>query len=381
MIKVSTVAIAGGTLLMAAGVGMYMQMGHPAGETGHVGAILSAPEVEANRLPHEATAPEALNQTPLELDSIKLTSSDMPLLPDRMTAESGFPETPVLASVDETDLMETPASPAVAPLTGENSTAIPDVPEAPLLASVDDDEMLSPSAKAANPLAATDCPVDLTGETRAAAMVELHLSAPCQPSARVVIKHEGMSFSALTDEKGELTVEVPALAESATFFAMMQDGNGAAVELNVDTLGFYDRSVITWHGDTGVELHALEFGASYDDAGHVWSGAPREPSIAALGEGGFMTRLGDPALPDGQTAEVYTFPTGTAKTGGEIEMSVEVEVTAANCGRDMSADVIEVTEGKPTVPEELKMTLPGCDAVGDFIQLKNIVPDLKIASR
>lgn len=360
MVKVSTLAIAGGSVLMAAGAGIYMQFSGAGSEPAQVAALVSAPPVAA------ATDDQAPQQTPLELDQITLTSLDLPAAP-------------VVAPLVE----ETPEE-IVSVITGGADTAYPAEPMAPILASISDDDLMlgdAPRPVAPQAQAEAECTVDMTGETRAAAMVALKLVAPCQPEARVSLKHEGMSFTVITDAAGVAEVTVPALSATATFLAMLDDGNGAAVEMEVDTLSFYDRSVVQWQGNAGVELHAFEFGAEWESEGHVWSGAPRESVVAARGEGGFLTRLGDATLDNARMAEVYTFPTGTAKTAGEVELSVEIAVTEANCGQALRAEVIEVTDARAGAPGELSLTVPGCDAVGDFIQLKNLVRDLKIAAR
>ena len=350
MVKVSTLAIAAGSLVLAGGAGLYMQINDAGPQTTQVAALTAAPELEPAQI--------SSDMQKVELDEITLTSSELPA----QLALDPEPVTEPLFASDPDDI-----------------EAI-----APVLAALDDTDVEPRPVPMAqpDPVATTEtCLVDMTGNTRAAAMVALHLVAPCYPNARVDFTHEGMTFSALTNAKGVVDVIVPALAENATFLAMFDMGNGAAVELEVDTLPFYDRSVVMWTGDAGVGLHALEFGADWDSEGHVWSGAPRDSTIAALGEGGFMTRLGDPALEDGQVVEVYTFPTGTARVAGDVALSVEVEVTDLNCNRDLHASVIEVEEAKASKPGQLMLTVPDCDAVGDFIQLKNLVQDLKIAVR
>lgn len=362
MIKVSTLAIAGGSVLMAVGAGIYMQMSGSGSETAQIAALGPAPDAVGDSMTQEAVDP---GQTPLDLDRITLTSVDLP----PVAAPAWVGED--LSFLARSDL--------------DNPAAPPD-PMAPMLASIEEDTLMIGPAPAPAPetdqvLVVDSCTVDLTGENRAAAMVALRLVAPCQPDARVTFRHEGMVFSALTDAEGKVEVTVPALSMTASFLAMLEDGNGAAVELEVDTLGFYDRSVVQWQGNAGIELHAFEYGAAWEEDGHVWSGAPRDAVIAARGEGGFLSRLGDATLEDGHVAEVYTFPTGTAKTAGDISLTVEIEVTDLNCGQALKADVIEVTDALPGKPAELTLTVPGCEAVGDFIQLKNLVQDLKIAAR
>ena len=350
MVKVSTLAIAGGSVLMAAAAGIYMQMSEPGAPK--VAAMKAAPSVSPMPVAASAIAPA---DPALEMQQVALTSSDI----------SVAPKTAIKTNMVEIVPLDTPSEPM-----------------APIMASIAKDDLMLGTAPAPQSEDLTkDCTVDLAGENRAAAMVALHLAAPCQPNAPVTFLHEGMSFSAMTDAAGDLRVEVPALAEVATFLAMLDNGNGAAVEMEVDTLGFYDRSVVQWRGDAGFGIHAFEFGASWAGDGHVWFGAPREAAVAARGEGGFMTRLGDAGMDNSQIAEIYTFPTATAKSSGEVELSVEVEVTAANCGQDLQADVIEVIDGRAGKPGTLSLTVPGCDAVGDYIQLKNLVRDLKIAAR
>jgi hypothetical protein len=318
------------------------------------------PKVAAlSKVPEVATDLPAETEEPVELDAITLTSSDLTASATVLTDGPQITSDVVLWA---------PMAPVVA--------------MEPVLASLDTDKVPQPVEPAPETVSQTDdCVIDLTGETRAAAMVALSLSAPCQPNARVTFKHEGMTFTAFTDADGGFEVEVPALSEAATFFAILEDGNGAAIEIEVDTLGFYDRSVVQWQGRSGVELHALEYGAAWEDDGHVWSGAPREAAVAARGEGGFLTRLGDETLTDGRMVEVYTFPTATARVEGDVSLSVEIEVTEANCGRELRADVIEVTDAIIGQKGELSLSVPDCDAIGGYIQLKNLVRDLKIAAR
>ncbi|WP_136636142.1 hypothetical protein [Pseudooceanicola onchidii] len=367
MVKVSTVGIAAGSLLLAAGAGFYMQMTGGTPEQPQMAALSTAPTVTTTVV--EATPPEA--EDAVSLSEIELTSSEIaaPVTAEVSKPEMALPEitapsdavAPILASVEvmetaEDQLQEVPLTESPAPVTAVDTGT--------------EDEATG-----------TACLVDMTGESRAAAMVALHLVAPCNPDTTVTFRHDGMIFTKVTDADGVIDVTVPALSETATFLAMLDDGNGAAVEMEVDTLGFYDRSVVQWQGNAGIELHAFEFGADWAGDGHVWSGAPRDAAVAARGEGGFLTRLGDDSLPGARVAEVYTFPTGTAKIAGDVTLSVDVEVTAANCGKDIGAEVIEVDDGRVGTPGKLSLAVPGCDAVGDFIQLKNLVSDLKIAAR
>jgi hypothetical protein len=60
-------------------------------------------------------------------------------------------------------------------------------------------------------------------------------------------------------------------------------------------------------------------------------------------------------------------------------VSVEAEITEANCGRDVAAQTFHVHAGEIQT-RDLSMTIPACDAVGDFLVLNNLIEDLKIAA-
>ena len=128
-----------------------------------------------------------------------------------------------------------------------------------------------------------------------------------------------------------------------------------------------------------MQIHALEFGSEYGEDGHVWADSARDQSSASLGEGGFLSVLGNPDIDNAYVAEVYTFPTDVAKRSGEVVLSVEAEVTASNCGRDVEAQSLQISAGGPLKTQDLVLSMPDCNTVGDFLVLKNLLNDLKVA--
>jgi hypothetical protein len=224
-----------------------------------------------------------------------------------------------------------------------------------------------------------DCDLTLTAVPTAAAMVDLALDAPCLPNESFTLHHQGMMFTEVTDAEGQWKMTVPALAENALYIAAFGNGEGALVNVDVTSVSYYDRLVVQWSGHSGLQIHAREYGASYGDDGHVWADAARDMSVAASGKGGFITRLGTPDAGSGRMAEIYTFPSAIAIQPGEVTLSVEAEVTAETCGRDIDAQTIAILQGNTPTVQEIALAMPQCDATGDFLVLKNIVNDLKIA--
>lgn len=237
----------------------------------------------------------------------------------------------------------------------------------------------APRAEVATP--SPSCEVSLTAKPAAGALVDLAMVAPCNGSERVTIHHMGMMFTDQTDAEGNLTARVPALAEHAVFIASFASGAGATATTDVTSLSFYDRIVVQWQGPAGLQLHAREFTDTYFGEGHVWSDAMGDLANAAVGEGGFLTRLGNPSAPEALVAEIYTFPTGTAKRDGAVHLTVEAEITPQNCSKPIEAQTMELHSDSAIRVRDLVLDMPGCDTIGDFLVLKNLVEDLTIAAR
>jgi hypothetical protein len=189
-----------------------------------------------------------------------------------------------------------------------------------------------------------------------------------------------MMFTHATDQGGRAAMLVPALTQSAVFIAGFANGEGAVAKTEVTDLGAYQRVVVQWQGDSGMSLHALEFGAEFGSAGHVRPDARRDVAAAATGEKGFMSLLGDADQPDAFMAQVYTFPSVPASRDGTVTLMVEAEVTPANCARDIEAQSLQTRAGGALKVQDVTLMMPECDAVGDFLVLKNLLNDFTIAS-
>ncbi len=261
----------------------------------------------------------------------------------------------------------------------------------PVSTSLPDEIVAEPSDVMAEPImsepamieeiAEMDCKIEMTAIEMKLAMVQLSLSAPCRAGESVVIHHDGLMFSAMTDETGSVTLNVPALSFDAFFIAAFDGGEGAIAQTDVPNFADYDRAVLQWQGDMGVELHALEFGATYGDEGHRWSQSVGSFAGAATGVNGIVTRLGDDSVSDPLMAEIYTFPSGINSQDGSINLSVEAAVTSGNCGQVVSAQTIQLRQAEDAQVMNLTMSMPGCEAVGEYLILKNMLEDLTLASK
>lgn len=235
-------------------------------------------------------------------------------------------------------------------------------------------------AEAGTPPADPEVPqlgCDIRIEARAASMAHVHLSlrAACNGNERVAVHHNGLMFTEVTSADGALEVTIPALSEKAVFVVEFDSGTGAVAVANVPSLREFDRIALQWTGETGFQVHAREFGAAYGTPGHVWAGHASDAEAA-----GRLTRLGVADTFNPRLAEVYTFPRGENAKSGTVALTVEAEVTEANCGHDIAAQSLELRADASLRTQDLVLSMPGCEATGDFLVLNNLVEDLKIAA-
>lgn len=225
------------------------------------------------------------------------------------------------------------------------------------------------------------CTISAVAQPIAAAMVKLSMEAPCLPNERVTVHHNGMIFTETTTFNGTMDLTVPALATDAVFIMAFTNGDGAVAQTMVEDLADFDRSVLQWKGNTGFQIHAREFGADYGETGHLWESAPGEIADAVTGNGGVLTRHGDTNAGDPLLAEVYSFPSDTNGRSGIIALSVEAEITEANCGLEIEAQSLEVLGDYSIKTQNLTLPVPDCDEIGGFLVLNNLLQDLKVAAK
>ncbi|WP_306045995.1 hypothetical protein [Nioella sp. MMSF_3534] len=225
-------------------------------------------------------------------------------------------------------------------------------------------------------------PCGLTVSTSASegAVVALDIMDPCQPHSRVIIEHSGLNLTGRTDVMGLLTMDVPVFENPAFFTVRMPDGASDSSLAIVPDLDSYYRVGLQWNEDRALELHAMEFGATYGDPGHIWLDHAGSVDRAVAGEGGFVMQVGSADVENPMLAQIYSFPRDTLDGNGNVRLSIEAPVTEANCGQDTLARTLELEEDGRVAVIELTFTLPDCDAVGDYLVLQNLLHDLRVAS-
>lgn len=400
MSRIRKLAVAGGTFGVALSIGFVMQNGDAmAARFGTDVPAIEGDDIAGPVSPPVETPPAmaGLSEDPGFVDPADEDSVEPEALATAAPDQAGVLADPVIR------FLSAPSTDVVPPVATEPEAELQDVaaevrvlPLTPLLTGFPGplevasmvtgftrevaDLLPTPAVAAATPQA-DRCEAALDAAVGRAALVTLTLSAPCQPETQVTLHHQGMMFTLTTDGDGRAEAEVPALDVAAIFIASFPDGAGAVAAAEVPALANFDRAVLQWQGEAALQLHAREFGAGYGEAGHVWLASARAADEAIAGEGGFLTRLGDGTGPAPLFAEVYTFPTAAIRRGGDVVLTVEAEITEATCGREVTAQSIQIRPDAAPKALDLTMTLPGCDAVGDFVVLNTMLEDLTLAAR
>jgi hypothetical protein len=328
-------------LAVALGAGQLMQsLSHPdqAAQVARSETAQKAKDIEPLAAGNEATAAAALPAPALT----------PPRLPDngvvRATLTGPVPALPPAAVVDLT------------------SPALPAAPQP---------EAAAPAVAAADPCATT---LDLANGANA--MIGLTLIAPCHPNERVVLKHAGLAVTGKTTATGALFVDIPAMQKDGQVEVLFADGSKISNAVAVPEVAEMRRFAVQWQADDTFVVHAFEDELGYDGPGDVSPANPHAPAPGLPAKGGFLTLLGDATTDLPLLAQLYTLP---ADPKAKAVVVVEAPVTQASCGREILAETLFSSGSRVTI-NDLAAAMPGCDAIGDYLVLKNLVPDLNIAS-
>lgn len=341
---------------------------------GGASSVASAPAPAlAEVVPPQVAAPvdEAPQVVPPQLASAENAAA--PQEPEITLAEV----TPTAVELPEAassvpEVTRSAAEPILAIQPVASLSAQEDVPEVTLAEA---SEVTDTTAEPVAPL--PNCDLVFDAAAKPGAFVALSFSAPCNAGEDVNFTHAGLKFSEQLGPDGDLFLEVPALTEDAVFTAAMAGGQEATAEVIVPDIADFERVALMWKGATGLQLHALEGGAGYEDSGHVWAEAPGSQQALRAGEGGFVSVLGSTAT--GYAADIYSYPAALVNEGDEPVVSLEAQVMENTCGTEIDGQILRTNAGRAPNVQPLSMIVPGCDAVGEYLVLNNLPQDLTLA--
>lgn len=219
------------------------------------------------------------------------------------------------------------------------------------------------------------CSTTLDLVAQPSAMIGLTLLAPCHASERVVLKHAGLAVTAKTSVTGSIFLDIPALEATSKVVVLFSNGETAEAEIALPEAAALGRFAVQWTADDAFQLHAFENGADYGQPGDVSAVTPNTSLGALPRDTGFLTVLGDATVDLPMMAEVYTYPTKPTK----VDVIVEAAVSEATCGRELLGETLTSMGGEVFITD-LTVAMPDCEAAGDILVLKNLVPEMKLAA-
>ncbi|MEP3345101.1 MAG: hypothetical protein ABJN34_14285 [Litoreibacter sp.] len=203
----------------------------------------------------------------------------------------------------------------------------------------------------------TACGPSMTMNAAIDAMLVVNIFAPCLPYDMIRFEHEGLSFTVPMPMTGELTMLLPALSESADVHAHLSDGTTLSASTDVPDAVNFARVALQWSGA---------------DPGELVAKAPKVLD-------GSVVHLGQSMDADGAVLHVFSSRIDEVTSGGVVRFSMRAPVTSENCAVEHETRVRRRVPGEPVSAYDMTLKGPGCEAVGESLELKNVLQDLKLS--
>lgn len=209
------------------------------------------------------------------------------------------------------------------------------------------------------------CALALDLTALAGAMVDLRLSAPCALGKAVVIRHSGLAFSARVGANGQLHVQFPAMETQALVAAYVGDSEVILEQITVADAAEYLRLAVQMPGYARFDLRAVEQDGHVYVAGNATTDGPHR--IMRLGQGGAEDQI---------VSEVYSVALSDYEAS---DLTAELRITSQTCGKTLIAEIVTSRAGR-AIETRREVAMPLCGTSGDILLLKNLLPDLTLAT-
>ena len=223
---------------------------------------------------------------------------------------------------------------------------------------------ITPVAATTPPAGGDRCRPELQLAALPGAMIHLSLVAPCNRGEAFVVRHAGLAFSARTQADGLATLSLPALRKDAQVVVYLQDSRLVLGKVEIPDAADYARLGIVWEVPAELELRVTQ-------GDKVLVGTAPAPGTAPR-----VIALGLPTVQSPVLARVYSVP-GTRL--GEADITAELRITPATCGRTLRVDTVYSSGGIATTDDQA-ISVPLCGTAGDILVLKNLAPAPKLAA-
>jgi hypothetical protein len=220
---------------------------------------------------------------------------------------------------------------------------------------------ITPVAAANQAVENDGCEPSLSLASVAGAMIDVALRAPCNAGERVVIRHAGLSFTALMGDDGHLSLTLPALERAALIAAYFEGSAVALATVDVPEVAHQSRFAFQ-------VPYPVEFQLRAEEGETLHIGGP-------IGTGRIIT-LGSDSVAEPLFAQVYTF---SGIDLASSKLSVNVRITDQTCGRSFLAES-RISQGGAVTAQTLPIAVPICGTSGANLVLKNLLAPVTLAA-
>jgi hypothetical protein len=190
------------------------------------------------------------------------------------------------------------------------------------------------------------CSTITTATASPDAMITIDVSAPCLPNTEIHIFDGALSHTATLSLTGAAQVTIPAMAEIVDLAVSIEDD---VILKTVEMPEFDDFVRVAMIGTNSVQLAATLYGE-------------------------------DMAIYKTDGMQVFSVDLREASQTNLYRMILRHHVTDQNCDQPQDLVLHRFMPGKPAQKQELRLTGSNCARSGVILELKNIVPDLKVAA-
>lgn len=293
------------------------------------------------------------------------------------------PSQPV-AVIPDTDSGERPAMIIIQPNDNNAFSIQPRVEEqaAPIENAAVTPDVIEPAPVATpEPVRAPvagNCAADMQLAAAPGAEVTVSITSPCRAGQVFRISHETLEFTARLDDAGHVELDFPAFTEQARVTATFDDDATVEASVEVPDMFRFNRVAIVWDSPVDLNLHALEYGATRDGKGHVWTGNPVDYRTARRNGGGYLETLGGDDLVPGPKAEVYSVPLSARTKNGVIELSIEVADQGTVCNDKITIRSLRTDSAELSLDRNVQVAVGDCGASANLV-VEDAIQDLRIA--
>lgn len=191
----------------------------------------------------------------------------------------------------------------------------------------------------------TRCEVEIVAAPEAGALISVSVFAPCAPYETVTVYHEGIAVSRDISLTGFADLMLPALAKDVELRIVI-DEETTLLHLEMADFEKFARVVLTSDDEDPTQLEGTDVEVFRADGLQVLSVDLRNRSALRV-----------------------------------HRLVLSRTVTPQNCGRVQEAELRRIVPGQTHPIQTLRFAAMDCARVGDIQRLKNIIQDLKLASR